>query len=53
VAIHYTDYGDEEDPGPFPIPTDAPLEGGPSAGGALHVIVVARTACMLYELFYS
>jgi hypothetical protein len=44
VAIHYTDYGDESDPGPFPIPPDAPIEGGPSAGGDRHVIVVDRAA---------
>src|SRR5438094_426730 len=24
VAIHYKDYGDESDPGPYPIPADAP-----------------------------
>ena len=28
VPITYTAYGDESDPGPFPIPLDAPVEGG-------------------------
>ncbi len=27
-ADHYTAYGDESDPGPFPIPGNAPVEGG-------------------------
>ena len=26
--IDFVDYGDESDPGPYPIPTDAPVEGG-------------------------
>ena len=53
VAIIYTDYGDESDPGPFPIPSTASVEGGPSGGGDRHVIVVDRAACRLYELFYA
>ena len=53
VDIIYTDYGDESDPGPFPIPPGAPIEGGPDADGDRHVIVLDRGACMLYELFYS
>ena len=28
VPISFTDYGDESDPGPYPIPPDAPVEGG-------------------------
>jgi hypothetical protein len=28
LPIHYAAYGDESDPGPFPIPTGAPVEGG-------------------------
>jgi hypothetical protein len=53
VEIIYTDYGDESDPGPFPIPSNASIEGGPSGGGDRHVIVVDRAACRLYELFYA
>jgi len=30
VATNYTAYGDESDPGPYPIPPDAPIEGGPT-----------------------
>jgi hypothetical protein len=45
------DYADESDPGPYPIPPDAPIEGGPNADGDRHVIVVDRERCRLYELF--
>ena len=51
VPIDYVAYGDESDPGPFPIPLDAPIEGGPDGTGDRHVIAVDRNACMLYELF--
>ena len=44
-------YDDESDPGPYPIPPDAPIEGGPGADGDRHVIVVDRDECVLYELF--
>ena len=53
VDVIYTDYGDESDPGPFPIPADAPIEGGPDGDGDRHVIVLDRSACELHELFYS
>ena len=45
------DYGDESDRGPYPIPPDAPVEGGRNAGGDRHVIVVDRSRCRLYELY--
>jgi hypothetical protein len=45
------DYADESDPGPYPIPGDAPIEGGPNSDGDRHVIVVDDAACKLYELF--
>ena len=51
VAINYTDYGDESDPGPFPIPLSAPIEG--NGVGDAHVIAVDIENKMLYELFYS
>jgi hypothetical protein len=41
------DYADESDPGPYPLPRDAPVE----RGGDAHVIVVDRSACRLYEVF--
>jgi hypothetical protein len=43
------DYADESDPGPYPIPPDAPIE----AGGDRHVLVLDHDACRLYETFDS
>jgi hypothetical protein len=45
------EYADESDRGPYPIPPKAPIEGGPSADGDRHVIVVDRDRCKLYELY--
>jgi hypothetical protein len=49
--INFTAYGDESDPGPYPIPTNAPIEGGSSGDGDRHVIAVDTSNCMLYELY--
>jgi hypothetical protein len=49
--VTYTAYGDESDPGPFPIPLDAPVEGGASAAGDRHVLVVRQGSCELFELY--
>jgi hypothetical protein len=51
LPIHYTAYGDESDPGPFPIPSGAPVEGGRRSDGDRHVLAVDRSSCMLYELY--
>ena len=45
------DYADESDPGPYPIPADAPIEGGVASGGDRHVLVIDRDHWKLYELF--
>jgi len=45
------DYADESDPGPYPIPTDAPIEGGAASGGDRHVLAIDRDHWKLYELF--
>jgi hypothetical protein len=47
------DYADESDPGPYPIPPDAPIEGGPNGDGDRHVLVVDKDAGKLYEMFYA
>ena len=47
------DYGDESDPGPYPIPPDAPIEGGAKSRGDRHVLVIDRDHGKLYELFAS
>jgi len=44
-------YDDESDPGPYPIPPNPPIEGGPNSDGDRHVLVVDRDRCILYELF--
>jgi len=44
-------YDGESDPGPYPIPTDAPIEGGAQASGDRHVLVIDRDDWTLYELF--
>lgn len=46
-------YDDESDPGPYPIPSNAPIEGGPNSSGDRHVIVVDRDNCILYEVYDS
>ncbi len=45
------EYDDESDPGPYPIPPDAPIEGGSGSSGDRHVLVLERDNCILYELF--
>ena len=51
VQITYDAYGDESEPGPFPIPLNAPIEGGPGAtGGDRHVLVLQQGSCTLFEL---
>jgi len=54
VNIHFTAYGSESDPGPMPIPHNAPIEGYPHPGnGDRHVLVLDRDNCWLYELYHS
>jgi hypothetical protein len=45
------DYADESDPGLYPVPADAAVEGGAGADGDRHVLVVDSGRCRLYELF--
>ena len=45
------DYADESDPGPYPIPTDPPIEGGASSSGDRHVLIVDSGHCKLYEIY--
>jgi hypothetical protein len=52
VRVQFS-YADESDPGPYPIPKNAPIEGGPSAKGDRHVLVIDRDNWKLYELFSS
>jgi hypothetical protein len=44
-------YADESDRGRYPLPPSAPIEGGRSASGDRHVIVIDRDTCTDYELY--
>ena len=44
-------YRSESDPGPYPVPANAAVEGGPSSDGDRHVIVFDPAHCRDYELF--
>ncbi|HLY61885.1 MAG TPA: hypothetical protein VKV95_14150 [Terriglobia bacterium] len=51
VPIIYGLYPDESDPGPYPIPSNALIEGYPKPGnGDRHVLVLEKDGCWLYEL---
>jgi hypothetical protein len=54
VPIEF-EYKDESDPGPYPIPRDAPIEGGPNASkdSDRHVLVLDYHNNKLYELFHA
>ena len=45
------EYADESDPGPYPVPATAPIEGGVNGDGDRHVLVVDRDNWKLYELY--
>jgi hypothetical protein len=58
------EYAGESDPGPYPIPDDAPVEGWPLNGvplnqyqrqgeGDRHVLMLDPAGMKLYELFYA
>jgi hypothetical protein len=50
VPISFTEYGEESNPGPYPIPANAPVEGA-GEGGDRHVLVLQKGSCKLYELY--
>ena len=47
VPVAFNDYADESDPGPYPIPPNAPIEGGPKGTGDRHVLVLDRDTWQL------
>lgn len=49
VPVRFTEYPDESDPGPFPVPADAPVEGGSDR----HLIVVQEGTCRLHEFWQA
>jgi len=44
-------FADESDPGPYPVPPDAPIEGGAKSKGDRHVLLVQADTCDLFEMF--
>jgi hypothetical protein len=44
-------YADESDPGPYPVPPYAPIEGGASSTGDRHVLVLDDDHWKLYEMY--
>lgn len=47
VPINFDAYGDESDPGPYPVPANAAVE----AGSDRHALVLEKDSCTLYELY--
>ena len=43
----------ESDPGPYPIPSDTPIEGGADSHGKRRIIVIDTDNWLLYELLNS
>jgi hypothetical protein len=50
VPIRLTTNDDESDPGPYPVPPNAPVEGGRESKGDRHVLVLDRDNWKLYEM---
>ena len=53
VPINLTSFASESDRGPYPVPRNAPIEGGSNSNGDRHVLVVDRDNWKLYEMFAS
>jgi hypothetical protein len=51
VPILFREGASESDPGPYPIPPHAPIEGGHNADGDRHVLVIDKDNWKLYELY--
>ena len=50
VPVRFTEFGEESNPGPYPIPANVPVEGAGEAGDR-HVLVLQEGSCKLYELY--
>ena len=53
VPVAFIWWPEESDDGPYPIPTGAPIEGGPASDGDRHVLVLEEDNCILYEMYYA
>jgi hypothetical protein len=50
VPIDFTEYPEESNRGPYPVPPNVPVEGDGQRGDR-HVIVLQKQTCKLYELY--
>jgi len=50
APIHFTEYREESNPGPYPVPPNVPVEGAGEEGDR-HVLVLQEGTCKLYELY--
>jgi len=50
VPISFSEFGEESNPGPYPVPANAPVEGSGEEGDR-HVLVLQKGSCKLYELY--
>ncbi len=50
VPVHFG-YGSQSNPGPYPIPPNAQIEGGRHSSGDRHVLVLQQGVCRLYEMW--
>ena len=46
-------YADQSNPGPYPFPPNAPIEGGSASTGDRHVLVLEQGTCELFETWSS
>lgn len=51
VPVIFNEGKDESDPGPYPIPPDAWIEGGTQSVGDRHVLVLDKDNWKLYEIY--
>ncbi len=49
VPVTFNEFGDQSDPGPYPIPLNTPVE----AGSDRHILAVNTSNCKLYELYHA
>jgi hypothetical protein len=50
VPIRFSEFGEQSNPGPYPIPPGARVEGAGEQGDR-HVLVLQKGSCRLYELY--
>ena len=51
VPVRFVNYPESSNPGPYPIPRNAPVEGGAKSNGDRHVLVLQKGVCKLYEMW--